>query len=230
MTSVEAMRNRCRRPLFIHFFGADGVGKTTQGRMLVHRLKKMGVDTKLVRIRSGRTFASLVYQFLKWLKSDQIQLGEDGRVIRIYLMKGNPHRQIWCLLEFMSMIPWLLRGVFIPLSVGRVVVAERYIIDAIATLAYLVDNPVWPRSYLAKTMLRFIPNNTIFIHLDAPYSVIAERKGSSIDPRSYIEFQRKTYNDFARALGAFTIDTTSLSVPDTHGLILNHLICRCPRD
>lgn len=221
---VEIKKNLSRaQGFFIHFFGADGVGKTTQARALAHYLGKAGIDVKLVRIRSGRTLASLMYKFFIKVDSCHIELGEDGRVIRINMMKGTPHQQIWSLIEIVSMIPWLVRGVFIPLVMGKTVIAERYIIDAIATIGYLVDNPQWSESFLAKFLLRFIPTNSIFIHLDAPYAAIAKRRNGLADPREYIEFQRKTYLEFAKRMHAITIDTSFFSLEETHKLIRQHL-------
>jgi len=208
-------------PVFIHFFGADGVGKTTQAKMLACYLRKKGVNTKLVRIRSGRTFASLLYRLFGKLDSNLIELGEDGRVIRINTIRGTPHQQIWFLIEFLSMIPWIIRGIFVPLAIGKTVIAERYVIDAIATIAYLVNDPRLSKSFSSRILLSFIPRNSVLIHLDAPYTTIAERKGSFADPIKYIEYQRKTYLEFAKMMGAITIDTSTRSMDETH-----HLICQ----
>lgn len=210
---------RRRRPFFVHFFGADGTGKTPQARMLVRYLRRNGVATKLVRIRSGRTFASILYSILRRVSPHLVILGGDGRVIRVLMVKGRLGGRIWGLIEFVSMLPWLARGVFIPLRSGKTVVAERYIIDAITTIAYLVDDSSWMTSSVAKIMFRFVPKNTQFIHLDASYDTLSKRKGSFPDPRNYIEFQRRSYLSFARATGAITIDTSEHSIADTHRII-----------
>jgi hypothetical protein len=211
---------RCRiMPSFIHFFGADGTGKTTQGQMLVMYMRKKGIDAKLVRIRSGRTFASILYSFFKKVTPNLVVLGGDKRVLRIRSIRGRFGRTTWSLIEFGSMLPWLIRGVFVPISRGKTVVAERYIIDAIATIAFMIDDPSWEKSCLARVMLDFIPRNSAFIHLDASYRTIASRKGLSVDPRGYLEFQRGTYLRFAKATGAITIDTSKHSLLETHKLI-----------
>lgn len=215
--------------LFIHFFGADGVGKTTQARMLARHLRKKGVNTKLVRIRSGRTIASLLYMFFKRIDSDLVEMGEDGRVMRLKMLKNKLDRQIWSLLEFLSMIPWLLRGVYIPLLFDKTVIAERYIIDAIATIAYLIDDKKWTESFLATLLLKFIPSNSVLIHIDAPYVVIQKRKGGRADPVEYIEFQRKTYFTFAKKMNAITIDTSNISKEETHIMICQYLKNVCDR-
>jgi hypothetical protein len=191
--------------------------------MVASCLREKGIDTKLVRIRSGRTLASLLYMFFKKINSDLIELGGDGRVIRLNMMKGKPSQRLWSLIEFLSMIPWLVRGVFVPRALGKSVVAERYVIDAIATIGYLVDSPQLSESFLARIMLSFIPSNNILIHIDAPYAVIERRKGSYVDPLEYIEFQRRTYFAFAKRMGAITIDTSSLSKEETHNAICQHI-------
>lgn len=217
------MKKFHEKRLFIHFFGADGVGKTTQGEMLVRHLKEMGIDSKLVRIRSGRTLASILYRLIHRLDSKLVELGGDGRVIRINMFRNNSQKQIWCLIEIVSIAPWFVRGVFVPLAIGKTVVAERYMIDAIATIAYLINDRLWPNSFLARLLLKFIPRNSIFVHLDASYGMIEKRKGFSVDPREYIEFQRSTYLAFAKATSAITIDTSKLSASETHNMICQYL-------
>ncbi len=212
-----------KRSLLLHFFGADGAGKTTQAKLLFFRLRQSGVKAKLVRIRSGRTLASILYRLFVRLDSNLTEIGGDGRVIRIKFIRNKFDRQIWSWIEFLSMIPWLLRGIFIPLLLGKTVVAERYIIDAIATIAYIIDDPDWSESFLARLMLHFIPKNSILIHIDAPYTTIQRRKGSYVDPLEYIEFQRRTYFAFAKRMNAITIDTSVLSKEETHNAICKHL-------
>jgi len=210
-------------PAFIHFFGADGTGKTTQAMMLSKRLKKIGIDNKLIRLRSGRTLASILYRFYKKLDSHIVVLGGDGRVLRITTINNALGRQIWSLVEILSMIPLLILNVSIPIARGRTVVAERYMVDAIATIAYFVDDPSWIKSFWAKLLLRFIPQGSVLIYLDAPFVTIAQRKGPSVDPEDYIEFQRRIYAAFAKYTGAITIDTSTFLETQTHNLICQYL-------
>lgn len=218
--SADDYSLKVRLPRFIHFFGVDGVGKTTQATFLACWLKRNGINVKIVRIRSGRTFASLLYRFLGKLATKYMEYGGDGRLLRINLIKSAAAKQFWSLIEFISMIPWLVRSVFIPLSMGKTIVAERYVIDAIATISYLINDPRWSNSFLSRLLLRFIPcNDSIFIHLDAPYEEIMRRRGIFTDPRKYIEFQRIIYNKFAKALSAIMIDTSMLSKEETFKLI-----------
>jgi ubiquinone/menaquinone biosynthesis C-methylase UbiE/thymidylate kinase len=210
-------------PAFIHFFGADGTGKTTQAIMLSNRLKKIGIDNKLIRLRSGRTFASILYRFYKKLDSHTLVLGGDGRVLRITTINNAFGRQIWSLIEISSMIPLLILNVSVPIARGKTVVAERYMVDAIATIAYFVNDPSWIKSFWAKLLLRFIPQKSVLIYLDAPFVTIAQRKGSSVDPEDYIEFQRRIYAAFAKYTGAITIDTSALLEKQTHNLICRYL-------
>lgn len=211
------------RAFFIHFFGADGTGKTTQGRMLSKYMKKKGIKNKLVRIRSGRTLASILYEFFKKFDSNLVELGGDGRVIRINSLRTSFDKKIWCSIEFLSILPMLLRSVFIPMALGKIIIAERYMIDAVATIAYIINDPSWSEHFLAKLLLKFIPRNSIFILLDANYKDIAERKGSSVDPKEYIEFQRRTYIAFAKTTDAVIIDTSTRSPVETHNVICTYL-------
>ncbi len=210
---------------FVHFFGADGVGKTTQAQMLVDQLRQKGVRSKLIRLRSGRTLAFILYLLYKRYGSSRVQLGGDGRVLRVYTIRSRFDRHMWSLIEFSSMLPLIFQKVLYPLARGNIVVAERYMIDAIATISYFVNDPSWPNSFMARLLIRFIPPNSILIRLDAPFETIAKRKGKGVDPREYIEFQRRTYSAFAKVMNALTIDTSSKRPSETNALVCGYLGC-----
>lgn len=100
---------------------------------------------------------------------------------------------------------------------------------------------------LSRILLRFIPNETAFIFLDADFVTIykirakfyslprstkrrffqnSEPPSPNLEPYSpysFIDFQRKLYAAFARPYCALVIDTSNSSIEETFSRIQNYL-------
>jgi len=104
---------------------------------------------------------------------------------------------------------------------GRVVIAERYLIDSIVSIAYSLNDPNFTSSFIAKTMLCLIPKNSILIHLDSDYEEIERRRRNMADPKEFIDFQRLIYGKLSKSLGAIEISTSRMSVEETAERVRN---------
>jgi len=211
----------------IHFFGPDGVGKSTQARILAHLLQKRGFPIRVVRIRSGRTFASLLLMMLGLLLHSTITRGADGRIIKLHFLKPySLNGKIWALIEFLSIIPIILLKVYLPLFRGKIVIAERFIIDTIVSIAYLINSPKWIKSNLSNMMFRIIPHKTLYIHLDCSYTSVLDRRGKEAESVEYFEFQRKLYESLSKKVHTFVlrVDTSSLTITETAKRIYRYVL------
>jgi len=202
--------------LFVSIFGPDGSGKSTQARILADYLFSRGSKVKIVWIKSYHTLAYVLSRIYGSLSPNSITVNAYGHIIRIGAISSSRlNRLIWAWIEFVSVLPLALLRVYLPLSMGRVVIAERYFVDAVASIAYTLDDPDFESSFVARLMLRFIPKNSVLIHLDSDYDEISERRGSMADPEDYIRFQRSMYDGLSMRLGAVKIDTSRWSIEDT---------------
>lgn len=127
------------------------------------------------------------------------------------------------LLELISVIPVILFRVYIPLHLGYTLVAERYVVDTVVTIAYFTDDLSFLQSRTARLLLRFIPRNTIFIHLDSNYSTLMKRRNQTVEPYSFIKFQKVGYDMVGYSLGAKRIDTSNIGVRRASSQIMHWL-------
>jgi thymidylate kinase len=208
----------------IAFFGPDGSGKSTQVKLLAHRLEDCDERVRVVWIRSSHTLAFLLSQFFLRVGFYRVVSNEYGRETKIPAVQVNSDlRVFWSMLELLSVVPIILFRVYLPLSLGYTVIAERYVLDTIVSIAYSTDNMKFLTSRMARFLLHFIPRDTIFIHLDSSYAVIEKRRGSLTDPCHFLEFQKVGYKMLGELVGASPIDTSYMSVADTSNRIVEHV-------
>jgi thymidylate kinase len=231
-----------RYPRVVAFFGPDGAGKSTQAELLVTDLRGRGFKVKRAWVRSVHTFAYLLWVLMYRLNLCHDESGmptkmrvgfavsylsEDsyGAVSPITMnppiLRGRVSRFVWSIIEILSVIPVVVLQVYLPLMLGRVVVAERFVVDSVASIAYFLDDESFPGSLRAKFLLRLTPRGTVFVFVDAGYEAILARRGKFAGPRYYTDFHRRLYNRLALEIGAFRVDTSGNSVPDVHKKILN---------
>lgn len=230
-------------PRMIAFFGPDGAGKSTQAQLAVDTLKSNGLKVKKVWVRSVHSIAFLLWNLFRKLNlcSHQATLplqlkrgtSHSGKelskaVIPISMtppiLKGSVSRLLWSAIEFTSILPILLLRVYIPLLLGHYIIAERYVVDSIVTVAYFVNDSNFVESLFAKLLLKFVPKGTIFIFIDANYDIIVRRRGIMAGPYEYTEFHRRMFEELTPIVGAIYVDASNLSVQETHEKIMNAIL------
>jgi len=200
-------------PAAIIFFGPDGSGKTTQANLLVEELRKNRIKTRKLWLRSLHTLAFVVSGIaMHVLRLDSVY------EFRARYSHKRLFRRFWYAIEFVSILPLILFRFHLPIRRGYTIVAERYVLDWIVSLSYLSRNESMLDSFLAKTVLRFIPKNSILIYIDASYDAICKR-GRKEDSFEFIDFQRRTCAKIASMLSSVVIDTSDKSVQEVHELI-----------
>jgi len=229
-------------PRVVAFFGPDGAGKSTQAKLLVEFLKKKGLKVKNAWIRSTHTFAYLLWMLFYRLNlcSDKSGFAKKMRIgfavsylnesgygavspitMSPPVLRGVVSRWIWATIEVVSILPVIILQVYLPLLLGRIVIAERFVVDSIASIAYFLGDENFDKSWHARFLLRLVPNGTVFVFIDAGYGTILSRREKVAGPREYTEFHRRLYKKLAKEVGAFYVDTSRLSVQETHQHILS---------
>ncbi len=202
----------------IIFFGPDGSGKTTQADLLSQELTKMGIKNKRFWMRSLHTLAFLISKFAMNL----FDLHD------IYEFRGKyaiKFRRLWYIIELISILPLIIRF-YILLYKGYVIIADRFVIDWIVSLAYSMKDESFINSKYAKLVLMFIPKDSLLIFLDANYEVICKRRDPNIENKEYIIFQRYYYNLFANMLGALIIDSSDRNIDEINGYLLDIVLTK----
>jgi thymidylate kinase len=236
------MAKHFRIPAMIHFFGPDGSGKSTHVELLLKKLKDCEPKISKCWLRSPHTFAFLLWRLLVRIGFCRVMRNPMGIEIKLPAVdRSKSLRSFWALAEFFSVLPLIARIDF-AVQRGRKFVAERYILDTVATVAFFVNDLGFLESRTARLLFRFIPKDTIFIFLDSDFKTIFKRrehiyldgynqKGrvygmvprSAVEPEEFIDFQRRAYKILAEFFGAFVIDTSKSSIKKTSDTILNYL-------
>jgi len=228
-------------PRLVHFFGPDGAGKSTQVNILIAFLIKRGFKVRKYWVRSPHTLAFVLW--VLFVKIGFYRVVEKHAAKLPAVDRNRILRGFWSMVELIGVLPIILL-VYLSMLRGYRLVAERYVLDTITTIAYFINDIRFLKSPISKLLLRFIPSNTAFIFLDSDYETIYQRRApssatgksvrngrktydshskSSVEPRFFIEFQRTAYKVLAKSLDALVIDTSKLSVEKTSSLILQYL-------
>lgn len=232
-------------PRVIAFFGPDGAGKSTQAELMVEYLESGGFKVKKAWVRSVHTFAYLLWNLFMKLNLRRERGGIPVRMRTRFAvsyinekpygvvspitmtppaLNGATSHRIWSTIEVISILPVILLQVYIPLMLGYVVVAERYVVDSIASIAYFMDDENFAKGRLAKFLLKFIPKGTFFVFIDADYQTIFSRRGEMAGTSDYTEFHRQIYMELAHVVGAVRFDTSKLFIQETHQKVVNFIL------
>jgi len=207
-------------PQLIVFFGPDGSGKTTQARLLASHLQQEDFKVRLVWIRAHHSLASILSKILVSFGYYRIIFSHEKNY-KLFDVKLLPRlKRFWGFIEFISILPWILIKVKLPLLLGYVVIADRYVVDSIVSVAYFLGGYESLPEYAAKFLLSMV-SGAFLIHLDAETEIIIERRKDEKLDLDFIRFQRKFYLAFATFFGALSINTSSKNVMDTFKIVLN---------
>jgi thymidylate kinase len=211
----------------IHFFGPDGAGKTTQVARLAAYLESVGIPTYKTWVRSPHTLAYVAMVSLYRLGLRHPLYNPAGQEFSRPRIDGNRTVQtLWIALELLSVAPVVVREAIIPRLRGRTLVAERYLLDSVATIAYFLQDETFIDSWPARLLYRLVPRNTLLVYLDADYANVLDRRGDTAEPEVFIEFQRRVYKIMAERMRALVIYTPDRTIEETHALICSALESR----
>jgi thymidylate kinase len=234
-----------KHPVMIHFFGPDGAGKSTQANILLKKISKENAKVKMCWVRSPHTLAFILWRFMVKIGFYRTVINPLGASFKYPAVDRNKVlRLFWAFLEFVSVLPIIIRVRFW-LFKGYMLIAERYILDTVTTIAYFINDLNFLKSRIARLLFYFIPKNTLFIFLDSNYEIIFHRRAGlfnvknsnaqgrayglvpagTVEPRNFIEFQRAAYKVLARHFNALEIDTSTSSINETSNLIFAYLAC-----
>ena len=210
----------------VHFFGPDGAGKTTQVVKLAAYFEKQGVKVHKTWVRSPHSLAFVATMLLYRLGLREQFYNPSGQMIvaRPRVDQNRISKFLWVVLELVSVMPVVLREAAIPAVRGRALIAERYLLDSVATIGFFLQDESFVDSWAARFLYRLIPRDTLLVYLDADYPHILQRRGERAEPEEFIAFQRRVYGILAARMRALVIYTPDHTIEQTHALICNALV------
>jgi thymidylate kinase len=202
------------------FFGSDGTGKSTQAILLKGELEKSGTRVKRIWIRGRHTLAFIVSQILLSLGFRSFLPFRAAPRGKILDTRSIPGKEVWSLIEFLSVLPLIFSRVYIPLARGYMLVAERYVIDTIVYNKFFIGEAFNPYS---RILLKMIPKGSLLVHLDASRKDVLSRRSDEIFSLDFIDYQLREYRRMSSKLGALTINTSEESIDSANRRILERL-------
>lgn len=125
---------------------------------------------------------------------------------------------VWSFLEFVSVVPLVIRRMYLPLMLGQTIVAERYVIDTIVYNRFYLGSKF---NAYARILLHMIPKGSFLIHLDASKNDVMSRRTDDMVSEKFISFQLESYRDFADRMHALSINTSNEGIDEASRRILN---------
>jgi hypothetical protein len=166
-------------------------------------------------MRGTHTFASLLARLFSEFAAFK---GSSNPYYGISI-PGHMQR-LWQLIEFISVLPVLLFKFMLPSFLGYTVIAERYIPDFLVWVSITTRDDCYLKKLEAKFMLALSMKADAKVYVTASEAELAKRRGGEVNQRS-LRRQLKLYDELAKLVKAYKIDTTGRSVNDTLNELFN---------
>ncbi len=215
----------------IVFVGTVGSGKSTHSKLLATILRRRGLRTRFVFIKSFHGLSHLVL--------DVILPRLTGVHNRMELIARKPHiiralLPLILMLDFISFIYKFLLEIYIPLRLGRVIIVEEYIPATLADYAYLAwraktSNALLTMFFQAYLRLLALAPMIITFYLDAKDTELLSRwktRGTPLEDKIYIAMQRSVLRKLASMLSKeyYELDTTNKPLGSIHASIIRNVL------
>lgn len=198
------------------FFGADGTGKSTHAAILLKELKRRGLKARKAWIRARHSLAYMVSQTLTKLGCKSTLTIQNSLKTEILDPRTLTAKWFWSLLEFLSVIPWIITRLYLPLLLGYHVIAERYVVDTVVYNQYFIGDSF---NIYAKILLRMMPKDALLIHMDAEKQDILRRREGDVLPKNFIDYQLTQYRFLASKINALCVNTSHNDIAEVSKII-----------
>ena len=214
--------------MLITFSGLDGTGKTKHIETLQKNFEVCEINSKVVWSRVGSLpFTQFILTLLRG-KKKQIDNMENNRINK-KLPRNRFTNVIWRILNMIDVIIYFTFKVRIPRLIGKVILCDRYLIDAIIDLESNTYNRNYNR-FSYKILRLFLPKPDISLFIDTPVEIIKGRAELSIDED--IEDNYHIYKNLLKWFNYTIIDNLKKFEESSHTIsrvVLNKFFNKFPQ-
>ena len=200
--------------MLISISGVDGSGKTLQSKLLVKALQQCDIGTKYMWIRCGCTSFGQVFirsgkalshllRLDKGMKSLSQQ--NDRITLRHQYLENRFIRFFWTFIIFVELTLFYNLKVRIPLLFGKVVICDRYLLDALVEIGVSAKDKNSHDGFCGTLLRLLSPSPNISFLIDISPGVVLERKSEEFSERD-LNKQRLLYQKLARRFDAIPVN------------------------
>jgi len=206
--------------VLIVMFGMDGSGKTLMAKLVAAKLRSRGKKVRIIWLKSVHTIAYLMSLVLMRAGSWETIVNPRGHTVRRLRIPRHA-KKVWLFIEFAGLLPSLFAKVYVPTMLRYEIVADRFLMDTIVSIAIRIGDQSFPDCFLSKVLMSLIPRRSLLIHLDVDVQDVLYRRPHIEYTHTEIRQQIAWYSMLARRLSAHSIDTSSADVRETFIAISN---------
>ena len=171
-----AVNSRAPRGRFVYVTGCDGTGKSTQARLLLSALAARGRRAGHLWLRFPFLLSLPLLAYARW------------RGYSWQERHGDVSHGYWSFRRsrlLRALLPWTLLAdaviaalhkIYIPLSLGRTIVCERFALDMLVDLAVACEDAGLHRRLPGRLYPRLLPRGTVVTVLDLDPETARERR------------------------------------------------------
>lgn len=211
-------------PKIIILTGIDGSGKTTVANRLLKYLQRKERKTCYTWIKSLHSLAYVVSVLLRNTSLSKTLINPNGIAVRRFdpTVKKTLNK-LWPYIEFISVLPWIIFKIYLPLFFGFTIIADRYVIDTVVTISIRIKKINFFQTFLGRLLLKMIPAGAMIVMLDIETSSVLKRKYDVEYTYNEIKNQIVLYRKLSKMLGALVIDAEKFDVDTIQNFLINKL-------
>jgi len=211
-----------KRGLVISISGVDGTGKTTQAALLIKYLRHRGYRCVYSHVRFGHFFSVPLLALARIGGFTRIYRTAQGTQVGIHFFgKSKALASLYPITFYIDTAINMALKVHLHTLFGRIVVADRFVYDALVDLMVSTGKTDLLRSTVGRLLLRLVPKTHMKVGLSLPPALLRYRR-EELEFDVTLDERQLLFTKVTEELGIPIISTEG-SIGAIHNLILEKL-------
>lgn len=202
--------------------GVDGTGKTTQAKLLIHKLTQENCIAEYRWVRFHHLFSLPLLFIARFLKLSEVQkIDENSEIGYHYFERSKIISFLYPYLLYIDTLIDVFLKIYIPILSGKLLVCDRFIYDTLVDVMVSTKNYDFLNSKLCTMYINLIPKNAIVLMLATEESILKGRRVDVFCDKT-LPLRIKLYKQVSEYFSIPFIDA-SLNIDEIHEQILVHI-------